>query len=586
MNQIKLKIILAIAILFYGIKSFSQTTTTILYDASSDLSTTKCNVFDPPVNVGGKLHTGVIGGATFSTADGLDLPTKYILSTDQTKRTDYRISYPFKNGYTYSIEITAFGDASNYTAYPSLGASLFTAAGLTYTSTSCGPGDISGFPQLGSLFKTQVNGTPTVYSPSGANFTSPNNFDYLVLEATCFAAQDITANLYIQKIKITETPPVSFTLPTSTTFGCGTTTPQAFTVTNVYGTTGITNYTWNLGATPNGWKLPNGSAAPATYSTGTVNTLTLTPVCGSAQKNISATVTANGNNYNTNTSTVSITQPTLSINGASSFCSGSSNYSINNLPCNASVAWSISPATGIGSLSCSSCTSTSLSRVSDGTVTLTAVASNLCGGANVTLQEDIKIGTSPLTGIYSTATNTLSLQTVNFVPVGNIYAQYQWPGVSNITATLTSGSPPGTGFYSFPGHFSFNISSGQQVSVYLSGTSACGSVDATRTFIQSSYYYLVVSPNPATNNINVGITEVADTTGKIAKEQKLISSNTSGITKMYLYDFNTGILVKQWNFREMKTSNYDLNISGVKSGVYLLKMERNNKSTSTKIIIK
>ena len=55
---------------------------------------------------------------------------------------------------------------------------------------------------------------------------------------------------------------------------------------------------------------------------------------------------------------------------------------------------------------------------------------------------------------------------------------------------------------------------------------------------------------------------------------------------MSLYDFNTGILIKQWNFKEMKTSHYDLNIAGVKTGVYLLKMERNNKSTSTKIIIK
>jgi hypothetical protein len=248
--------------------------------------------------------------------------------------------------------------------------------------------------------------------------------------------------------------------------------------------------------------------------------------------------------------------------------------------------WSISPATGVANLSCSSCTSTSLSQVGYGTVTLTAVVSNLCGGSNVPLNKSIVIGSAPLTGTYSTATNTLTLQTVNFVPAGNIYAQYQWPNVSNIAATLTSGAPPGTGFYSFPGGFSFNISSGQQVSVYLTGNSACGAVNATRTFIQSSYYYVVVSPNPATNTINVGITEVADTTGKIAKEQKLITSNTSGITKMYLYDFNTGNLVKQWNFREMKSSSYNLNIAGVKSGVYLLKMERNNKSTSTKIIVK
>lgn len=129
MKKINLKIILAIVILFYSAKSFCQTTTTtILYDTSSHLSTTKCNVFDPPVNVGGKLHTGVIGAATFSTANGLTLPTTYTFSTLQTKRSDYRISYPFKSGYIYRIEVTASGYASNSTAYPSLGAALFTAA--------------------------------------------------------------------------------------------------------------------------------------------------------------------------------------------------------------------------------------------------------------------------------------------------------------------------------------------------------------------------------------------------------------------------------------------------------------------------
>jgi hypothetical protein len=152
MNKLNLKIFLAIAILFYSAKLFSQTTTTILYDASSNLSTSKCNVFDPPVNVGGKIHTGVIGGATFSTASGLSLPTNYTYSTGKTNRTDYRISYSFKSGYTYRIEVTSSGNASNSSAYPSLGAALFTAAGLPFTSANCGADDISGFPQLGSLF--------------------------------------------------------------------------------------------------------------------------------------------------------------------------------------------------------------------------------------------------------------------------------------------------------------------------------------------------------------------------------------------------------------------------------------------------
>lgn|GEM_PF-5900093 len=73
MNKINLRVILAIIILLYSAISFSQTTTTITYDATSNLSTTKYNVFNPSVNVGGRLHTGVIGGATFSTAKGLNL---------------------------------------------------------------------------------------------------------------------------------------------------------------------------------------------------------------------------------------------------------------------------------------------------------------------------------------------------------------------------------------------------------------------------------------------------------------------------------------------------------------------------------
>jgi hypothetical protein len=341
MKKINLKITLAIAIFFYSAKSFSQTITTILYDASSNLSTTKCNVFDPPVNVGGHLHTGVIGGATFSTANGLTLPTKYTFSSAQTKRTDYRISYPFKSGYIYRIEFTAFGDVSNSTAYPSLGAQLFTAAGLNLTSTACGAVYNKDLLQLGSVLIQQLNGISTTYSPPSANFTSSFNYDYLVLEATCSAAQDITANVYIQKIKIIETAPVSFTLPPTTTFACGTTTPQTFTVTNVNGTTGITDYTWNLGSVSNHW-LYNGSPAPQTISTGTIGSLSLTPVCGAVQSNVYATVTANDNTYNTNTSSISYSPLTATITGSDAFCSETSSYQLDGLPCsNSTVVWSV-----------------------------------------------------------------------------------------------------------------------------------------------------------------------------------------------------------------------------------------------------
>jgi len=549
-------------------------------------STSQCNAFYPSATVSQIVHTTTCGTVVYdNTNHAIELDTK--ADNNIYYGTEYKLAFNFKQGYSYTIKINAWCSTPTFPVPNS-------EMRVDFTSASNGSGYFCNGVESFNTTSSLTNDNNQVLSPGVF-------LDYTFPYTSLVSAQNnlyiggflryvngtATSWILIKKITITEIPPsVSFNItPASVSITCGSTTAIPFTINNVGGT-GITNYTWNLGATPNGWKLPNGSDAPATYSTGTVNTLTLTPVCGSAQKNISATVTANGNNYNTNTSTVSITQPTLSINGASSFCTGSSNYSINNLPCNASVAWSISPATGVANLSCSSCATTSLSQMGYGTLTLTAVVSNLCGGTNVTLNKSIQIGSSPLTGTYTTATNTLPLQTVNFVPVGNIYTQYQWPGVSNITAALTSGAPPGTGFYASPGRYSFNIASGQQVSVYIAGNSACGAVNATRTYIQSSYYYLVVSPNPATNNINVGITEVVDTTGKMAEEQKLTSSNTIGITQMYLYDFNTGILVKQWNFKEMKSANYNLNIAGVKSGVYLLKMERNNKSTSTKIIVK
>jgi hypothetical protein len=79
--------------------------------------------------------------------------------------------------------------------------------------------------------------------------------------------------------------------------------------------------------------------------------------------------------------------------------------------------------------------------------------------------------------------------------------------------------------------------------------------------------------------------KVAETSTNIQQSLKAITTNTTGKTKMYLYDFNTNALVKQWIYQEMETTNYSLNIVGIKSGYYLLKLERDNKTTTTKIFV-
>lgn len=531
MKETNLTIILitCIAILFFCTNSFSQTTTTILYDVSSGLSTTKCNVFDPPLSVGGRVHTGVIGAATFSTANGLTLPTNYTASPQHVNRSDYKISYLFKAGYLYQIEITASGFASNSTNYPSLGVALFTNA-LNYTSISCIAGDIGGFPQIGSVMITPVNSIPTIYSPSSANFISPFDFDYLLIEATCRAAEDLSDLLYIQKVKIIETAPVSFTLPGSTVFACGSTAPQTFTVTNVYGTAGITDYTWNLGSAENNW-LYNGSPAPQTISTGTVSSISLTPVCGQTQNDLSATVTANGQTYNTNVSTVTVTPPDANVVGSATICSGSSAYVISNLPCNSNVRWSVSP-TGIALLTIAN-DSAVLTRTGSGVITLTADISSGC--APTTLTKKISIGTPTVT--ISVPGSICACTCCNYFTATDI------PGVAyawSISPTAgNSVSPMGS---------QAEVMITTAANLTVQAVSTCGTTSATkRLFLKPASQCnagcsvaFAISPNPAQGVITI----IAQDNQIHPAPKKPSGHKVLGIKSVRIYDLS-GRLVKQ-----------------------------------------
>ena len=63
------------------------------------------------------------------------------------------------------------------------------------------------------------------------------------------------------------------------------------------------------------------------------------------------------------------------ITGSDYFCSGSS-YSLTNIPTNSTVTWSITPPSGIAKLGCTTCNQTTLTKLANGTVTLTASIAN------------------------------------------------------------------------------------------------------------------------------------------------------------------------------------------------------------------
>jgi hypothetical protein len=379
----KLIVITFLIVLFFqNNKMFSQT----IIDYQS-ISPANCNIFSPKINVNTIPHKTVFGQPAYNTTN-----KSVILKCDYTsnfnKGTQYKLLYPFKQGYTYKITLSA----KNMTAaafgniYDQIGLYMDNDNSLTNGNSSCNG------PEVVSLAGSVNTINPDFFVDYDFNFytLSSNYSTFYVYSTPSVGCIPIIQNIEIKKITITETPPpVSFTIPATTAFACGSTTATNFSVSNVYGTSGVTNYTWNLGATPNGW-LYNNAAAPATVSTNTTNTISVTPVCGNVPKNISATVTANGTAYNTNTSTVSVTQPGMSINGSGLICTGSSGYSITGLPCNATISWATSPSAILTPATSTSATPT-FTKTGNGLVTLSAVVTG-CGSVQPALFKQISAG--------------------------------------------------------------------------------------------------------------------------------------------------------------------------------------------------
>ena len=201
-----------------------------------------------------------------------------------------------------------------------------------------------------------------------------------------------------------------------------------------------------------------------------------------------------------------------------------------------------------------------------------------------------------------TTTNTTTI--CNLSPVGITMTSMGCSGEYQYW-NLSADPPNGTNWYWSVGYVgtnsSINIyspySSGTIVSVKgggtvgLSYTDACGVARTDGVTVWSScygrYYTVSVSPNPARNRLNVSLTPADDGKATAGEMQTapLRSVNSKGRTIMSLYDLYTRILVRQWIYNESKNQNYNLNISGLRRGVYVLQTDRENLTKLTKIIV-
>ncbi len=507
-------------------------------------------------------HSSLAGGVSFNTTNGLYLDAQQY--STPFSGTGFVINYNFVAGYSYGISVTAKGDQFMY-LNTSVVQNLNAFQTASQTSCNLDPNvpnwNRTGYGQL----NTAVTGTSTTYNIPTFSISSGMPI-YLVVWATGGNPSYSVDNLNISQIVITKTaiaPSFNIT-PATLSLTCGTTSPETFTVNNPAGVTGITNYAWNLGATPNGWNLPNGTAAPATYSTGTTNTLTLTPVCGSVQKNVSATVTANGNNYNTNTSAVTITPATLTITDNKSLCSGSANYSVSNVPCGATVTWSVSPS-GIANLSCTTCNQTTLTAVSNGSVTLSATVANGCGSGS----ELISVGVPAAPTSISAVT---SIEDIDMLVDGGIMpsnvTSYNWYN-NNVLVPNQHTS-----------ECDILVTCNVNYLIAVQAVNACGvSLKYSKLEKAPCGGGYTISPNPSSGIVTVSSTSTNPSQNKT--ESTTISQNK--IYQLKVLD-QAGNVLKVFTYSGgISTTQVDL--SSLSNGTYILQIYNNVNWTSQQIVI-
>ncbi len=143
---------------------------------------------------------------------------------------------------------------------------------------------------------------------------------------------------------------------------------------------------------------------------------------------------------------------------------------------------------------------------------------------------------------------------------------FSWSHNTNGKTLFFSGSSGSTNYSSRTVTFTSTVLNG------------CNAINNTFNFsivAQGSFFNITASPNPATNDLTVSITDESPEVKSLSKNENVI---------LQLYEFNTNLLVKQWNFKNTQ-KQFKLDVSGYKNGQYVLVIQKGNYKESKLIII-
>ena len=284
-------------------------------------------------------------------------------------------------------------------------------------------------------------------------------------------------------------------------------------------------------------------------------------------------------------------------------CANSNTYEIANLPPGATVAWSVTP-TGIVTPNSSSANPVTLTKINEGTITLTAnvtlPCSNIPGNttSNLSFSKVLAVANVGLTGTYFTSQNanpmsftgntSINMQAQRGQYVSIYFNIASTQNLNNLRWSTTTNNIIGYGnSFSFNTYASIYQYGSNNTTIYLDADSPCGSVRYLFGFniISSLRMIVTASPNPVTSNeINLSVTKEKDeSVGN--KNVQLIPKITNPYTKITITPVNSTVPLKVLVFKENTSTNYKINTAGLTAGIYAITVERDELITTTKIIV-
>ena len=394
--------------------------------------------------------------------------------------------------------------------------------------------------------------------------------------------------ILIRKITITETPPPpTFTItPSTLTVPCSSTTPRNFIVNNVYNSPGTLSYDWDLGSSSNGW-IYNGSAAPQTFTTSS-NAITLTPNSNTLA-DVKVTVKLNTVAQPQLTSDITVSSNpglNLTMNVPSNLCT-SGNFTVNNLPGGATVSWSASPSGSVVIVPSGNSATISNGMSPGGEVDITATVTVSAGCTQQVVQNDIYFGSYPTTGTYkiNSSGSDYDAQSVNYVPPyqTHSFTGYNFDALTTYSYSVTKLYGNATISGSNPYYFSLNPYSSSNpadglVTFRVRATTNCGNIDQVFTFTTQGQCgecdgFFMISPNPASHTVKIK-KSAAQTNGK--------QGTTNQIYKITVLD-RFGTPVQAYSYSGV--NEVTLNVSSLKTGVYVLKIFDGKKEHAQRLTI-